>query len=66
MLEAIDECEKISGKKLKWTHIADNRTGDHIWWISDVRKFQSQCSDWKFRYGLREILEEIHAACRAA
>jgi CDP-paratose 2-epimerase len=65
MLEAIDECEKISGKKLKWTYVEDNRIGDHIWWISDVRKFQSHYPDWKFRYGLREILQEIHAACRA-
>jgi CDP-paratose 2-epimerase len=65
MLEAIDECEKISGKKLKWNYVEDNRIGDHIWWISDVRKFQSHYPDWKFRYGLREILQEIHAACRA-
>jgi len=32
MLEAIDECERISGKKLKWTYVEDNRIGDHIWW----------------------------------
>ena len=41
MLEAIDLCEQISGRKLKWTYVEDNRIGDHIWWISDVRKFQS-------------------------
>jgi len=66
MLEAIDLCEQISGRKLKWTYVEDNRIGDHIWWISDVRKFQSHYPDWKFRYGLKEILDEIHAACRAA
>lgn len=65
MLEAIDECERISGKKLKWTYVEDNRIGDHIWWISDVRKFQEHYPDWKFRYGLTEILKEIHAACVA-
>ena len=64
MLEAIDECENISGKKLKWTYVEGNRIGDHIWWVSDVRKFQSHYPQWRFRYGLREILEEIHAACR--
>lgn len=63
MLEAIDECERISGKKLKWTYVEDNRIGDHIWWISDVRKFQGHYPNWKFRYGLTEILTEIHAAC---
>ncbi|HEX8296132.1 MAG TPA: NAD-dependent epimerase/dehydratase family protein [Chthoniobacteraceae bacterium] len=64
MLEAIDLCQEISGRKLDWTYVEDNRVGDHIWWISDVRKFQAHYPEWKYRYGLREILEEIHAACR--
>ena len=63
MLEAIALCEEISGKKLAWTYVEDNRIGDHIWWISDVRRFQAHYPNWKYRYGLREILEEIHAAC---
>ena len=62
MLEAIQLCEEISGKKLAWEYVEDNRIGDHIWWISDVRKFQAHYPDWNFRYGLREILQEIHAA----
>jgi CDP-paratose 2-epimerase len=62
MLEAIEMCEEISGKKLTWTYEETNRIGDHIWWISDVRKFQSHYPNWKFRYGMREILEEIHDA----
>jgi len=65
MLEAIDECERISGKKLSWTYVEDNRIGDHIWWVSDVRKFQAHYPGWKFRYSLTEILTEIHAACVA-
>ncbi|MBA3607236.1 MAG: NAD-dependent epimerase/dehydratase family protein [Verrucomicrobiota bacterium] len=63
MLEAIALCEEISGRKLSWEYVEDNRIGDHIWWISDVRKFREHYPDWNFRYGLREILEEIHAAC---
>lgn len=63
MLEAIALCEEISGRKLDYTYLDDNRVGDHIWWISDVQKFQGHYPDWKYRYGLREILEEIHAAC---
>jgi len=55
-------CEEISGKKLTWTYEETNRIGDHIWWISDVRKFQSHYPNWKFRYGIHEILEEIFAA----
>ena len=59
MLEAIDLCQEISGRKLNWQYKETNRIGDHIWWISDVRKFQSLYPNWKFRYGLRQILEEI-------
>ncbi|HEY4281643.1 MAG TPA: NAD-dependent epimerase/dehydratase family protein [Chthoniobacterales bacterium] len=65
MLEAIDLCEEISGRKLTWSYEEDNRIGDHIWWISDVRKFQRHYPGWKFRYGLRKIMEEIHAAVTA-
>lgn len=62
MLEAISLCEEISGKKLEHSYVQDNRVGDHIWWVSDVRKFQSHFPEWRYRYGLREILEEIHSA----
>jgi len=62
MLEAIQLCEEISGKKLSWDYVEDNRIGDHIWWISDVRKFREHYPAWNFRYGLRNILEEIYDA----
>jgi CDP-paratose 2-epimerase len=65
MLEAIALSEEISGRKLAWSYEETNRIGDHIWWISDVRKFQKHYPAWKFRYGLREILEEIHRAVSA-
>ena len=65
MLEAIELCEQISDRKLKWTYVDENRIGDHIWWVSDVRKFQSHYPAWKFRYGTMEILKEIYEACRA-
>ena len=63
MLEAIEICEEISQKKLDWTYVEDNRIGDHIWWISDVRKFQADFPNWQYRYGIREILKEIYDAC---
>lgn len=63
ILESIELCEEISGRKLQWTYVEDNRIGDHIWYVSDVRRFQSHYPNWKYRYGLREILQEIHDAC---
>ena len=55
-------CERISGKKLDWSYEETNRIGDHMWWISDVRKFQTHYPNWKFRYRMGDILEEIHTA----
>jgi CDP-paratose 2-epimerase len=60
MLEAIESCERISGRKLNWTYVEDNRIGDHIWWISDVAKFRSHYPNWQYRYDMDGILEEIH------
>jgi len=60
MLEAIDLCEEITGRKVTWSYEETNRGGDHIWWISDVRKFQQHYPAWKIRYGLRDILKDIH------
>jgi CDP-paratose 2-epimerase len=62
MLEAIALCEEIGERKLTWSYEETNRIGDHIWWISDVRKFQKHYPTWEFRYSLRQILEEIHRA----
>jgi CDP-paratose 2-epimerase len=64
MLEAIELCEEITGRKLNWSYEESARAGDHIWWISDVRKFQAHYPGWKFRYGLRDILDEIYAALK--
>lgn len=59
MLEAIDEIELISGKKLQFSISEDNRIGDHIWWISDVSKFKSHYPEWNYKYNLTDILEQI-------
>jgi len=60
MLEAIDLAEELSGKKLEWTYSDENRIGDHMWYVSDVRRFQNHYPDWKFTYDLEAIMGEIH------
>jgi CDP-paratose 2-epimerase len=62
MLEAIAIGEELSGNKLDYTYLEDNRVGDHIWYISDVRKFQEHYPDWSYHYNQRDILEEIYKA----
>jgi CDP-paratose 2-epimerase len=59
MLEAIALCEEIAGKKLKWAYADANRIGDHVWWISDVRKFRHHYPNWQCKYDLQDILLQI-------
>jgi CDP-paratose 2-epimerase len=59
MLEAIDKIEKISGKKLNWRYVDENRKGDHICYISDLSKFKSHYPNWKITIGLDEIFRQI-------
>lgn len=62
MLEAIKICEEITGKKMNFSYNNDNRIGDHIWYISDVRKFKNHYPDWNYKYNLEDILSQIHSA----
>ncbi len=59
MLEAIDVVEELSGKRLKYELLDEARSGDHIWWISDVKKFQDDYPGWQYKYGIRDIIGDI-------
>ena len=59
MMEAVELCEEISGRKMKTTYVEANRVGDHIWWVSDVSKFASHYPGWKLTKTVRDILMEI-------
>ena len=57
--EAIDFCEAIIGQPMNAQYVDDNRIGDHIWWISDVSRFQSHYPDWQLTYDIERIIREI-------
>ena len=59
MLEAIELCQDISGARLNWTYEETNRSGDHIWWVSNLGKFMAHYPCWKITYSVRDIVEEI-------
>jgi CDP-paratose 2-epimerase len=61
MLESIEKIEQMSGKKLNWKYIDENRKGDHICYISDLSKFKSHYPNWKITIGLDEIFRQIIA-----
>ena len=60
MLEAIEVCERVSGKTLSWEMGEEPRIGDHRWWISDLAPFEADYPDFKLRYGVRDILQEMY------
>ncbi len=60
VLEAIDLCEKISGKKMNYVYSDENRSGDHMWYISNLEKFQKGYPDWRQKYSLQDTLKQIY------
>jgi CDP-paratose 2-epimerase len=59
ILEAIHKTEQLCQRKLNYVITPRARTGDHIWWISDVRKFKGHYPKWTFKYSIEGILKEI-------
>jgi CDP-paratose 2-epimerase len=61
MREAIAMCEELSGRRLETRYVEENRSGDHIWWISDTGRFREHYPGWAPTRGVRDILTEILA-----
>lgn len=59
ILEAIEICEGITGEKLDYEYVKQNRIGDHIWWISDISKFKSHYPEWDYKYNIIDTIKEI-------
>jgi CDP-paratose 2-epimerase len=64
ILEAMDRLEQMTGRKLNWLYHDQNRKGDHICYISDLRKLRAHYPNWTITRSLDSILEEIIAAQR--
>jgi CDP-paratose 2-epimerase len=60
MLEAIEQCERIAGRELRFELSDRARMGDHRWWISDLDEFGRDYPDFELRYGIEEVLREIY------
>jgi CDP-paratose 2-epimerase len=60
MLEAIDLCQEIAGRELRWEYVDDNRIGDHMWWISDMSRFRADYPEWRPTIDIPATLKSIH------
>lgn len=59
VLEAIAAIELRSGRRLNHKYVDDNRAGDHICYISDLRRLREDYPDWSITCSLDRILDEL-------
>ncbi len=59
ILEALKIIEKIKGFKIKKKILKKNRIGDHIWYVSSMKKFKKDYPNWKQKYSTKRIIEEL-------
>jgi CDP-paratose 2-epimerase len=59
LLEAARLVEQLGGGRLETAYVDQNRRGDHICYISDLRKLMDHYPGWKVEISLEQILVEI-------
>jgi CDP-paratose 2-epimerase len=59
VIEAISYIEKKLNIKIKRKFIKAPRSGDHIWYISNLKKFKGHYSLWKIKYNFSKIMDEL-------
>ena len=59
ILEAIQLIEDYAEVKVKRKIIKTNRVGDHIWYVSNMKKFKKDYPRWKQKYSTKKILTEL-------
>ncbi len=62
ILEAFERARAITKKPMRSEYVDQNREGDHICYISDLRKMQAHYPEWDITKTLDDIFEEICAA----
>jgi CDP-paratose 2-epimerase len=64
ILEAFERIARLSGREMKFDHVTNNRIGDHICYISDLRKMRQHYPEWGITRSLDDIFSEIfHSVC---
>jgi len=59
VIEALNYVESFANIKIKRNYQKANRVGDHIWYITDIKKFRRHYPNWKQKYGTKKIIEEL-------
>jgi len=59
VIEALNLVEELTNTPIKKIITKKPRVGDHIWYVSNLKKFKSHYPNWKQKYNTKKILEEI-------
>ncbi len=59
VLEAIEKFEALFDRKLRIEYVEQNRKGDHICYISDLRRIRADYPEWQVEYSLDRIFDEF-------
>jgi CDP-paratose 2-epimerase len=59
ILEAFERISALSGRKMNSEYVDRNREGDHICYISDLRKMKAHYPEWDIAKSLDDIFREI-------
>ncbi len=59
IIEALDLVEEYSNIKIKRKILKTPRTGDHIWYVTNLKKFKRDYPKWTQKYNTKKIIEEL-------
>ena len=59
VIEALNIVEKLTNVKIKRKILKQNRVGDHIWYISSMKKFRKKYPNWKQKFSTKKIITQL-------
>lgn len=65
ILEAFARIEEISGIRMVYEYLDQNRSGDHICYISNLTKMQAHFPEWSITKSLDDIFHDIYSSWKS-
>ena len=59
IIEALNRVEYTTNIKIKKKVLTENRVGDHVWYVTNMKKFKKHYPNWKQKYSTVSIIDEL-------
>tara|TARA_B100000886_G_scaffold73897_1_gene47650 strand:+ start:4364 stop:5416 length:1053 start_codon:yes stop_codon:yes gene_type:complete len=59
IIEALNLVEKFANIRIKKKLLKQNRVGDHIWYVTSMKKFKKDYPNWKQKYSTKKIIRQL-------